>query len=65
MALRNLLLHLPTLQICINVRCCTNVAWRLVLFNAKKKKKKQRLCPSLKHLAEESQTFTLLKHMKE
>lgn len=39
MALRNLLLHLPTLQICINVRCCTNVAWRLVLFNAKKKKK--------------------------
>lgn len=36
MALRNLLLHLPTLQICINVHCCTNVAWHLVLFNVKK-----------------------------
>lgn len=61
MALRNLLLHLPTLQICINVHCCTNVAWHLVLFNAKK----QRSCPSVKHLPKESQTLPLLKHMKE
>lgn len=60
MALRNLLLHLPTLQICINAGCCTSEAWHLLLFNAETEP-----CPSVKHLPKESQILILLKYTKE
>ena len=64
MALRNLLLHLPTLQICINVHCCTNVAWHLVLFNAKKQKKTEALS-ICKAASKRVKALPLLKHMNE